>query len=498
MTGDFNGDGRADLVTFIKATQSGSANGNVYVSLANADGTYGAGQLWHDNFANGPAGLMYPKTGDFDGDGNDDIVYFDHATADAVVALSNGSSGFGTPMVWKSDFSYQEHVPDVGDFNGDGRDDIITFVQYNGWGDVWVSLSCNTNPGEINAVGCSSAGLAFGDRQLWHAQFSVLGEAPRVGDFNGDGLDDIANVNGGSGNVEVALTQRQPCSANSDCPGTTTCFTAVQGGICAVGLGVQAGPKQTWITGFNYGGQLPEVGDANGDGLDDIVSFKLGTWGAVYVAESNGSSLGNVREWNNFFVTGTQIPAVGDSNRDGRDDIFMFVRSSVAGGGIGDVWVGISEGMPENWTCSNSSYDAQDGCDCGCGALDPDCTDPSQQVDGCVSSEATCSAHGECQEPVNPDPDPALTPCSGICSNPTVLPAQNSHVELGSGSGCYESTFALQSANCGEFDSSRTLTVNGVQVNCNYENLSLPPTQAGGYCFSVSAGGHSWAGLNTW
>jgi hypothetical protein len=34
-------------------------------------------------------------------------------------------------------------------------------------------------------------------------------------------------------------------------------------------------------------------------------------------------------------------------------------------------------GVPNGWTCSGSWYDADDGCDCGCGVEDPDCGDGS-------------------------------------------------------------------------------------------------------------------------
>jgi len=38
--------------------------------------------------------------------------------------------------------------------------------------------------------------------------------------------------------------------------------------------------------------------------------------------------------------------------------------------------------VPPEWTCSASYYDGIDGCDCGCGALDPDCT--SSAITACA------------------------------------------------------------------------------------------------------------------
>ena len=39
--------------------------------------------------------------------------------------------------------------------------------------------------------------------------------------------------------------------------------------------------------------------------------------------------------------------------------------------------------VPSGWTCGASYYDADDGCDCACGAWDPDCDDASSSVYGC-------------------------------------------------------------------------------------------------------------------
>ena len=44
---------------------------------------------------------------------------------------------------------------------------------------------------------------------------------------------------------------------------------------------------------------------------------------------------------------------------------------------------------PAEWTCSSSYYNANDGCDCNCGASDPDCAIPGSYVYGCMSGD-TC------------------------------------------------------------------------------------------------------------
>ena len=48
--------------------------------------------------------------------------------------------------------------------------------------------------------------------------------------------------------------------------------------------------------------------------------------------------------------------------------------------------------VPDEWTCDPSWYETDDGCDCGCGALDPDCPNPT--VDACEY----CGYEGSCNE----------------------------------------------------------------------------------------------------
>ena len=50
--------------------------------------------------------------------------------------------------------------------------------------------------------------------------------------------------------------------------------------------------------------------------------------------------------------------------------------------------------IPTTWTCSNAYYGTDDGCDCGCGAQDPDCT--SAFVGAC--DLASCGDNGSCTD----------------------------------------------------------------------------------------------------
>jgi hypothetical protein len=50
--------------------------------------------------------------------------------------------------------------------------------------------------------------------------------------------------------------------------------------------------------------------------------------------------------------------------------------------------------IPLNWNCSASFYNASDGCDCNCGAWDPDCYNNATEVFGCYGK---CVQPGVCQ-----------------------------------------------------------------------------------------------------
>ena len=53
-------------------------------------------------------------------------------------------------------------------------------------------------------------------------------------------------------------------------------------------------------------------------------------------------------------------------------------------------------GIPPAWTCSDSYYHASDGCDCECGAYDPDCGVSGQQLYNCGAGATGCSSQGHC------------------------------------------------------------------------------------------------------
>jgi hypothetical protein len=126
---DFNGDGKLDLVT---TALPATGDRNVQVLLGNGNGTFQDPIVTTTGFS-----ATSVATGDFNGDGKPDLVLLDYFTADnsILVLLGNGDGTFQKPLVFKFSTPVGFAVPVVGDFFGDGK---LSVVVTNGLGEVSV------------------------------------------------------------------------------------------------------------------------------------------------------------------------------------------------------------------------------------------------------------------------------------------------------------------------------------------------------------------------
>jgi hypothetical protein len=223
---------------------------------------------------NGPATTAIPvaakrsTVSDVDADGKDDVVTFTRGSlADVYVAKSAGTRFDGSGKLWHGSFAIDNEIPATGDFNGDGRDDIVTFTR-GSTASVFVALSDGTS--------------FLGTGWKWHGHFAIDAETPDVGDYNGDGRDDIATFTGGTkADVYVATS---------------------------TGVGF-AGDSDLWHDFFAKDVEIPGSGDFDGDGTSDIVTFTRGTAGTVYVARSNGQDFEPATIWHDRFAINDEWPA---------------------------------------------------------------------------------------------------------------------------------------------------------------------------------------------
>ncbi|HSY40673.1 MAG TPA: VCBS repeat-containing protein, partial [Polyangia bacterium] len=196
VAGDFDGDGRTDIAIIGGATTWAS----VPVAFSNGDGTFRVANqplATFPGYASQPGAK--PVTGDFDGDGRDDIALVGGTGSNLIpVALSNGDGSFTvkleTVTVGDTNFALYAAQPGVqvvsGDFDGDGKGDIA-LTGGSGWWTIPVAYSSN------GAFRVTNNGINVGDGGFpTYASWS--GVKAVAGDFNNDGKSDIA-LTGGSG-----------------------------------------------------------------------------------------------------------------------------------------------------------------------------------------------------------------------------------------------------------------------------------------------------------
>jgi VCBS repeat protein len=120
IVGDFNGDGNPDLAAV------SIYSGSVSVLVNNGNGTFGSPQtssaITPD--PNGPSGFSSLATGDFNGDGRLDVVVA-HGNEIAVL-LGNGDGTLRDPVVNNLSFTAFNFFG-VGDFNHDGKADVAVY-----------------------------------------------------------------------------------------------------------------------------------------------------------------------------------------------------------------------------------------------------------------------------------------------------------------------------------------------------------------------------------
>ena len=191
-TGDFNGDGKLDIVTT-------SPDAGLTVLLGQGDGTFQTGNTYLTSSQNGSGQqASYVLTADFNGDGKADLAILD---ANGLGILLGAGDGTFQPPVRTAGLVLETPFA-VGDLNGDGKADLAT-----GSGNVLLGNGDGTFQRPMNYAGALP---------LNSGSFVVLA------DVNGDGITDIAVGDGGS-NIDVLLGNGdgtfRPGSAQANVPG---------------------------------------------------------------------------------------------------------------------------------------------------------------------------------------------------------------------------------------------------------------------------------------
>jgi hypothetical protein len=163
-SGDYNGDGNTDVLWRDTAT------GDIATWIMDG-GRIAGGGIFTYGVANDIQ--IQNGSGDFNGDGKSDVLLRNNTTGDVTVWLMNGSAIAGPPGAVPS-IASNWVIQGAGDYNGDGKSDIL-------WrdadtGDVAFWLMDGTR---------LAGGKVFGSLP---ATWVILDAA---GDYNGDGKSDI-------------------------------------------------------------------------------------------------------------------------------------------------------------------------------------------------------------------------------------------------------------------------------------------------------------------
>ncbi|QDS95836.1 FG-GAP repeat protein [Roseimaritima multifibrata] len=290
LTADTNGDGISDLL-------SRAADGWWYVSESapNGDWTpFVKHVYWSTSYA-----WDEVRTGDFNGDGLEDLAGFE-ATGGRWLVSSSQATGLASSSIqtiWSPTITWSDIQ--VGDFNNDGRDDLfaraggnkivvakstgtnlptttwVTLAATEEWKDVLVGdfdgdgnddFTARANAGGSIITGLST-GTAFSVSTWAHWSAAVDWSNTRVGDFNNDGRDDLITL--GAGNRWMVV------------------------GSSGTAFGSQV--TASWAASLSFHEVL--VLDLDGDGNDDLATRTANNQWYVWTAPLQSINLRNWGTW---------------------------------------------------------------------------------------------------------------------------------------------------------------------------------------------------------
>jgi len=275
---DLDGDGDSDIVT------ANYYDDNVSVVLNNGDETF-AEQVVYEVIVGAPALPECVDLGDVDGDGAADIVTANSHDDSVSVLFGNGDGTFDE--AGQTCWAVGEHPMSVAleDFNGNGRQDIVT---------------ANLGSGDISVLSGRP------ERTLDEASTYGVGYACcalATGDVNGDGAVDIVGANAGT------------FFGSPDCQGTVSILMGNSDGTIGDGRFVDR------IT-CNLGDAswcFATLGDVDGDDVPDLVTASRNDGTVSVQLGRRDGTFGSEQTYD--VGAGPCFVALGDVNNDAMLDV---------------------------------------------------------------------------------------------------------------------------------------------------------------------------------
>ncbi len=241
VAADFNGDSKLDLAV------ANATDGTVTVLLGNGTGGFTAAPGSPFRVGSAP---QFVAAGDFNGDKKPDLAVVNFNDNSVTILLNNGSGGFtaatGSPIPVGS----QPVCVAVGDFNGDGKLDLV------------IANSANNNITEF--LGNGTGGFTQGPGSPF-----PVGTDPQfvaVGDFNGDGKPDLVVANSDDNTVTVLLNSYSKTAPVAVSAASGTAPVAPASIVSIYGTSLAASPMSATMLPLptNLNGTSVSITDSSG------------------------------------------------------------------------------------------------------------------------------------------------------------------------------------------------------------------------------------------
>jgi CSLREA domain-containing protein len=310
---DFAGDGKSDILLRDAVTgQTAIWMMNGVTVTSNTATSLNAGAY------TSAIGLQAQGVGDFDGDNKYDVLWRDAVTGQLSLWTMNGAAVVTSaalsvhPGVYTSTTGLQ--VQGIGDFDGDGKSDILFRDAVTGQTSIWFMNGTTVTKSKTTNVHAGAYTSTTG--------LQVQG----IGDFNGDGKSDILFRDAVTGQTSIWFMNGAAKTGGG--------YTILHPGL------------YTSTTGW----QIQGVGDFNGDRKSDIL-FRDAQTGQTSIWFMNGTAKTGggytiLQPGLYTSTTGWQIHGVGDFDGDGKSDILL----RYAGTGETFIWLMNGVVVTGDWT----------------------------------------------------------------------------------------------------------------------------------------------------